>query len=364
MADMMERRPGSRFLFVFACLAISVAALQLAAQIIVPFVLACFLAVVSMPAMFQLRRRGVPELPAIALTVLLDVLVLVILIALVAGSLATLNERVPIYVPLLERQLAGFVAFLESKGIPAGTYLNLDLLDASYVLGLLGTVVQTAISIFKMAFLVGLILIFVLAEATVVPFKFRAILGSNRQVRSRVLEAVVEVQAYLWIKTLMSAGTGIGVGVFVWLMGVDFPVLLGLLAFALNFIPNVGSLLASIPAIVLALILHGPLRAAGVTLGYMAVNGMFGNLVETHLLGRRMGLSPLVIVLSLIFWAWLWGPIGALLAVPLTMVLKITLEHVPDLSWIAVMMDKLPPQARRAEAQAVEPAAAVGGAGE
>jgi AI-2 transport protein TqsA len=295
--------------------------------------------------MFFLRRRGVPEVPAIALTVLFDVLVLALFIALVAGSLAALNERVPTYAPLLERQLASAISWVEGKGVPAGTYLNPDLLEPSRVLALLGAAVQKAISVFKLAFLVGLILIFVLAEATVAPFKFQAIMG-GKSGRTQVLQAVGEVQAYLWIKTLMSAGTGAGIGVFAWLMGLDFPVMLGLLAFALNFIPNVGSLLASIPAVALALVLYGPVRAVFVILGYMAVNGLFGNLLETHLLGRRMGLSPLVIVMSLLFWAWLWGPVGALLAVPLTMVLKIILEHVPDLSWIAMVMDKLPPQAR------------------
>jgi AI-2 transport protein TqsA len=346
--ELSARPQGARFLVVFACLGISVAALKLAAPILVPFVLATFLVIVTMPVMFLLRRHGVWEVPAIALTVLLDVIVLVAMLALAAGSLATLNERLPEYATLLEQQFNRLVGALEARGIPAGVYLGPDLVDPDRVIGLIGGVVRTAISVFKLALLVGLILTFMLAEATVIPYKYQALLGGDRRARARIAEAVREVQGYLWIKTLMSAGTGLGIGVFAWLMGLDFPLLLGLLAFALNFIPNVGSLLASIPAIALALALYGPGRAAAVALGYMLVNGMFGNLLETHLLGRRMGLSPLVIVMSLIFWSWLWGPLGALLAVPLTMVVKIVMEHVPDLRWVAMLLDRMPPQARAA----------------
>lgn len=357
MVDLSDARPGSRFLLVTACLGVTIACLKLAAAILVPFVLACFVAVVTMPAMFGLRRRGVGEFTAIALTVMINALVLGALVGLVAGSLGALNERLPVYADLFQTQLANLTAMLEARGIEASAYLNRDLFDSTRVLGWITVVAQAALGILQLTFLVGLILIFLLAEATVLPYKFKAIVGKKQEATGQWLLVIGEVQTYLWIKTIMSAGTGVGVWLLCWGMGVDFPVLMGLLAFALNFVPNIGSLLASIPAIALALVLHGPLRAGLVALGYMTVNGMFGNLLETHILGKRMGLSPLVVVLSLLFWSWLWGPVGALLAVPLTMVLKITLEHVPDLAWIAVLMDKLPPQARAAAAASATGAA-------
>ena len=140
-------------------------------------------------------------------------------------------------------------------------------------------------------------------------------------------------------------------------MDLDFPILLGLVAFVLNFVPTIGSIIAAVPAMVLALILHDVGWMLVVGLGYLGINTLFGNLLEPNLMGRRLGLSTLVVVLSLIFWGWVWGPIGALLSVPLTMVLKIVLENTPDLRWIAVLLDKVPPQARQAEARAAELAA-------
>ena len=343
--DEKDRQPGARFLQVAASIVIITAGLKLAGPILVPFVLAAFLAVVTMPVMFGLRVRGVPPVLAIGCAVLLDALVFGLVILVLTNSVGGVNERLPEYVRILDGKFSEWVAALAARGIEVGEYVRTDLVDPERVLATFTSAVRIAVSVLSQALLVGLIMIFILAEATVLPFKFKAILGVNRG-RLNLVHLVGEVQAYLWIKTLMSAGTGIGVAILCWTLDVDFPILLGLLAFLLNFVPNIGSLLAAIPAVLLALIVHGEVRAVVVALGYMAVNGMFGNLLETHLFGRRMGLSMLVVFMSLLFWAWLWGPVGALLAVPLTMVVKIALEHVPDLRWIAVLMDREPPQAR------------------
>ena len=120
--------------------------------------------------------------------------------------------------------------------------------------------------------------------------------------------------------------------------------LLGLTAFLLNYVPTVGSIIAAIPAVALSIVLVGNFgHALVVALGYLAVNTLFGNMLEPNLMGRRLGLSTLVVILSLLFWGWAWGPLGALLSVPLTVVVKIWLENTPDLKWVAVLLDKSPP---------------------
>jgi predicted PurR-regulated permease PerM len=117
-----------------------------------------------------------------------------------------------------------------------------------------------------------------------------------------------------------------------------------LIAFLLNYIPTVGSIIAAIPAVLLSLILVGTAgHAVLVTLGYVVVNTLFGNILEPNLMGRRLGLSTLVVILSLLFWGWAWGPLGALLSVPLTVVVKIWLENTHDLKWVAILLDKAPP---------------------
>ena len=112
----------------------------------------------------------------------------------------------------------------------------------------------------------------------------------------------------------------------------------------LNFVPTIGSILAGIPAVLLALILHGFGHSIAVAAGYMVVNTVFGNIIEPNLMGRRLGLSTLVVIMSLIFWGWVWGPVGMILSVPLTMVLKILFENTEDFRWIAILLDKGVPE--------------------
>ncbi|MDH3208158.1 MAG: AI-2E family transporter, partial [Gemmatimonadota bacterium] len=119
-----------------------------------------------------------------------------------------------------------------------------------------------------------------------------------------------------------------------------------LIAFLLNYVPTVGSIIAAVPAVLLSVILVGTVgHALLVALGYVVVNTVFGNIIEPNLMGRRLGLSTLVVILSLLFWGWTWGPLGALLSVPLTVIVKIWLENTTDLRWVAILLDKSAPVA-------------------
>ena len=341
----MDERPGARLLLMLASLVILVAGLKAAAVILVPFVLALFLAVVSMPVMFGLRRKGVWEPVAIVLTVLLNALLFGLLILFVSQALWELNRELPRYISLFQGVYGGWLLELDRRGIPATTYLALQPLDPPRIVAAARDVFQAVAQVLSGAFLVGVIMLFVLAEATVFPYKFQAILGGNRQSRTRIVHIVEEVQVYLGLKLLTSLATGVSVTVLCMLAALDFPVLLGVVAFTLHFVPTIGSIVASIPAVLLALILHGEVTAVMVALGYLGISTVIGSIIDPHILGHRLGLSTLVVVLSLLFWGWVWGPVGALLSVPLTMVSKIALQNVPDLRWIAILLDKLPPQA-------------------
>jgi predicted PurR-regulated permease PerM len=140
------------------------------------------------------------------------------------------------------------------------------------------------------------------------------------------------------IKTLISLATGVLIGIWLFILGVDFPILWGFLAFLLNYVPNVGSTIAAIPAVLLAFIQLGLGRAVMATAGYMAVNFILDNVIETRLMGQRLGLSTLVVFLSLIFWGSLLGPVGMVLCIPLTMTLKFACENNRDTRWIAVLI--------------------------
>jgi predicted PurR-regulated permease PerM len=153
------------------------------------------------------------------------------------------------------------------------------------------------------------------------------------------------VRHYLAIKTQMSFVTAVLVTILLVVLKVDFPILWGVLAFFLNYVPNIGSFIAAIPAVILAFVQLGTGSALFTASGYVVVNVVIGNIVEPRIMGRGLGLSTLVVFLSLLFWGWVLGSVGMLLSVPLTMVAKICMESMDETRWLAILMGSgAPPQ--------------------
>ena len=349
MIDFSEQNPGARFLLIAACAVVVAWGLQFAAPILLPFALALFLSVLTLPILAFLRARGLPTVLAVVSAMAVVVVVFVLIGLLASQSAGRLNDVLPAYGRRLgELQTSwvnGINTWLERFELPgASEYLSADLFDPSSMVDLVASTLGRAASLVSQGFLVFLIMFFILAESTVFPRKLEAIFGGSLRGEEGMRKVVSEVQTYLGIKTAMSLLTGVLIGLWAWITGLDLPILLGLLAFALNYIPTVGSIIAAIPGVLMSLILFGTVsHALLVAMGYVLVNTIFGNLIEPNLMGRRLGISTLVVIMSLLFWGWTWGPIGALLSVPLTMVVKIWLENTRDLRWVAVLLDKQPP---------------------
>jgi predicted PurR-regulated permease PerM len=147
------------------------------------------------------------------------------------------------------------------------------------------------------------------------------------------------VNRYMGLKALISLATGVSIWILLALIGVDFPGTWGLLAFFLNFIPAIGSIIAAVPAVLWALIQLGLTSAVLTVLAYLVVNIVIGNFLDPRIIGKKLGLSPLVVIISLIFWGWVLGPVGMLLSVPLTMIIKIALASSDNTRWFAVMLE-------------------------
>ena len=300
---------GAQVLFVGACGVVVIAGLKAAAPILIPFALALFLAVLTLPVTLWLQRRRVPTSLAILIGVLVNVAVFGLVVTLAVQSAGDFQTQSPRYVSRLYGLWYGWLDAIETRsGLPIGDFKALDFFNPGRIVNLLGSTLSGVASFISSTFLVVLILVFILNEAAVFPKKFRAIVGPSRGIGSRLAKTVNEVQEYLGIKTLVSLATGVVVGLWAWFAGLDFPVLLGVIAFVLNYVPTIGSVLASFPAVLLALVQFSVGHAVLVGAGYGVVNIVFGNLIEPNLLGRRLGLSTLVVILSLLFWGWVWGP--------------------------------------------------------
>lgn len=340
-----DQSPGLKFLFSLACVVVIVFGLRFAAPILLPSALALFLAVLSLPIMIWLRNRRFPKSSAIIIPVLLNVAMVGLVVTLFSQSLSELQRELPRYLNTLTQLQASWFESIEARtGLALTDYLTGQFIDPAAVIGVARGALGRIAQFVSMTFLVFLIMAFMLSEATVFPEKFHYIAGDSDTDENRLAKVVTEVQTYLGIKTVISLATGLILGAWAYVMGLDFPILLGLIAFLLNYVPTVGSMIAAIPAILLSIILVGTVgHALVVALGYAVVNTVFGNIIEPNLMGRRLGLSTLVVILSLLFWGWAWGPLGALLSVPLTVIVKIWLENTADLRWVAILLDKSPP---------------------
>lgn len=340
--DQLDQTRGTRILFTLALGVILVYGLRLMQPIMLPFLMAAFLAITSLPMVIWLQRRRVPASLAIVVTVLIVAGLFSLLILLASQQLSELQERGPRYISSMNAVMDGWMRTIEERWPAAvGTRPSLrGLINVETIVPIVGGTFQRALSFLSNTFLVFLILIFALGEAAVFPLKVQAIVGDRAKSDARLEKIIREVQVYLNIKTLASLATGVLLGLWTWALGLDSPILLGLFAFALNYVPTIGSILSAGPALALAVIQYDPQHMLLVSVGYIVVNVVIGNWLEPMLMGRRLGLSTLVVILSLVFWGWLWGPIGALLSVPLTMVIKIMLENTQDLRWVAVLLDK------------------------
>ena len=345
IVEKLEEQPGARLLLNLACAVVVVYGLRYASAILLPAAVALFLSVLSLPIMLWLQRHRVPGLLRIVIPVVLNIAVFGLLILLATRSLVQFQGRVGIYAAELDQLQAVWIQALEARTeLPVSTYIGTAFVDPSVVANFARGLVGRAAELLGTTFLVFLIMAFMLSEASVFPEKFRYIMRGGVP-GGRPAKVVTEVQAYVGIKTVVSLATGLLLGLWCWVMDLDFPVLLGVLAFLLHFIPTVGAIFAAVPAVMLSLILVGTVgHALAVALGYAVVGTLLGHILEPQLQGRQLGLSPLVLVLSLLFWGWAWGPMGALLAVPLTVVVKIWLENTPDLRWVAILLDKAPPR--------------------
>lgn len=345
-----SRDAGVRFLLAAASFVVIIAGLRAAGDLILPFLIAVFLAVVNVPLMNWLVRMRVPKPLAVLLTILTAVAVIAVLVAVLATSINQLTAAAPAYEARVRELGTSAIELGQRLGLPVAQWTAVELAPSGMfdlIGGVIGNTVRAVGLFLSNTFLVLLTVIFILFEAAGFGRKIRLAFGTGGDPFGALSRMTAQVQTYLVVKTAVSAATGLIVGVWVALLGLDFPLLWGVIAFMFNFIPNLGSILAAVPAVLLAIVQLGPGRAAVIAAGYLAINLVFGSVVEPTLMGRRLGLSTLVVFASLVFWGWVWGPVGMLFSVPLTMVVKIALENTTEFRWVAVMLDANPAAAPR-----------------
>ena len=322
-----------------ASFVIVVAGMRAAAAIINPFLLAVFLAILFSPPLFWLQRQGVPNALAISFIVLILLLVVFFLVVFVGRSANNFLQQLPAYQERLSTIMASSLDWLKSLGLDLSSSSLTDFFSPGKAMRMAANLLTGLTGLFTNMFFILLTVIFILLEASGFPRKMQDAFPEPERTVGPLRTFMESVNRYLAIKTLFSLATGITIWLWLAVLGVDFAPTWGMVAFFLNFVPNIGSIIAAVPAILLALIQLGAPSALLVCLGYAVVNIVFGNILEPRFMGRGLGLSTLVVFISLIFWGWVLGTIGMVLSVPLTMIVKIALASDEQTRWIAILLE-------------------------
>ena len=334
--EVMSYRPGA--LVKFAAFVIIVAGMKAAAVLVVPFLLAVFLSIICVPPLFWMQKKGIPGILGILILMSGVIAIQMLLVTLVSSSIADFSGNIPFYQERLKILTFESLQLLSKHGVEFEIDKLAEILNPSRILKLVANTLNGVGGVLTNTFFVFLTFIFILSEAAGFPNKLRAILNDKNTDLEKYAQITAGVNQYLGIKTLTSLGTGIAVFIWLAVQGVDFPVMWGVFAFLLNYIPNIGSILAAVPAVLLALIQLGPLAAGISALGFLIVNILVGSVIEPKVMGQGSGLSALVVFLSLAFWGWVLGPVGMLLSVPLTMGVKIALSGRESTKWLSILL--------------------------
>lgn len=329
---------GLKIVIMLGMLVIILTGIRFAADIIVPFILAIFLAVVLNPLVQRMVKLRVPRMMAISILVLIIVMAMVLLLAYLGTSLNELARTLPQYRSSLVVPLKNLEPWLVRLGIGVSVDELVKYIDPNAAMTLVTNLLPQLSNAMSSIFLLLLTVVFMLLEVPQLPTKFQQIMTRPVEGMAAIQRAIDSVSHYLVLKTAISIVTGLVVWAMLAALEVRFAFVWGLLAFALNYIPNIGSVLAAIPPIAQVLVFGGLYDALVVLAGYLMINLVFGNILEPRIMGRGLGLSTLVVFLSLIFWGWLLGPVGMLLSVPLTIIVKIALEQTVAGQSIAILL--------------------------
>jgi AI-2 transport protein TqsA len=322
-----------RVMLVLSTTVVVLVGMRLGAPILNPIFFAIVLTLTFYPVYSWLRRRGLPTPLALVVMLVGLTILFVVLILLLGSSISRFTERVGFYTQHLNGQLVDLDALIERLGLP-----NVDLRDVvkpSAIADAFVAVLSGIAGFLSNLFLILMIMLFLLGEGPAMMNRLRASVGEGHPQVARLATVGQRVVRQFALRTTGNLGISAGVTVLLFLLGVDFPLLWGILTFFLSFIPYAGPLLAATPAAILALAEFGPGRALLVIAGVMVIYVLAENVLSPMSMGRGLNLSPTVVFLSFIIWVWVLGGPGAFLAVPLTLFVAVMFDTFPETRWLA-----------------------------
>ncbi len=337
-------------ILVLAATVVVLAGLRLGAPVLNPIFFAVVLTLLFSPVYSWLKRRGLPAPIALLIMLVLLTVLVFALVSILGVSITRFSERLGYYTTQLNSQLVDLDAVLERLGL---SNVNLqDVVKPSALASATGTVLAGVASFLSDLFLILMIMLFLLGEGPAMMDRLRRSTGPEHPQVARLTAVGQSVVRQFGLRAIVNLVTGTGVTVLLFALGVDFPLLWGILTFFLSFIPYIGLVLAVAPAVVLALAEFGVTRAVLVIAGVIVINILAENVLSPMMMGRGLNISPTIVFVSFIFWAWLLGGPGAFLALPITLFVAVMFDTFPGTRWLASLIGVSSPDAPDPEVEA------------
>ncbi len=325
-------------LVTIAALIIILAGVVYARSIITPFLLALFISIICARPIAWLENRKIPR-PAALLIVILGLIALFSgFVFLIGGTLSSFSSDVSEYESTLTAMGSSVIQFLNDNGVKLPEDQLSNLIQPAKILELTANAVNGVLGMMGNTFLIFLIVVFILTEFGSFIVKAKAIVFGTGKSIDYFYSIAENIRQYLWIKTLVALSVGTLIYFALLIIGIGYPLLWAMIAALMNYIPNIGSIIASIPAVLFALVQLGTGGAIWTLVVFMLIYNVVGNFIEPRIMGKGLGLSTLVVFLSLLFWGLIFGTVGMVLSVPITMTIKIILEQNEKTRWLSILL--------------------------
>ncbi|MGB5387724.1 MAG: AI-2E family transporter [Eudoraea sp.] len=326
------------FIISLAAFMIVIAGLIYGASLITPILMALFISIICTQPITYLKKKKVPQGLAVLIVFALLIAIFFGFGDLIGSSLSSFSENSGIYEQNLDKMGTSVINFFNDKGFNISYDKIKGLMEPSKIMGFTAGALSELGGFMSNLLTILFLVLFLLLELDDISVKVDAILKDYSAKYSFFDVIAKSIRHYLSIKTLTSLLTGIVLWIILAIIGVDYAILWGLIAFLLNYIPTIGSFIAAFPAVLFALVQLGFGGALATLIAFVAVNMIIGSIVEPKLMGQGLGLSTTIVFLSLIFWGFVFGTVGMFLSVPLTMTMKIMCEQNPKTKWIAIVL--------------------------
>ncbi|WP_418640546.1 AI-2E family transporter [Sulfurimonas sp. ST-27] len=333
---MKEHKIGYYFI-VMASVVIVLAGIKSASVIIIPFLLSLFIAIILSPLYNYFKSKSIPDIVSVTLVITVFILFLALIAKLVGNSVHDFSANIDTYAQKLAQYYQLISHYTASFGIEISTEDIANLINMKQAMKFATSIIQSMGAMFTNGFIIILTVIFMLLESQYFVKKVELADG-HQETMAHIERIFSKIKNYMVLKALISLFTGAIIWMSLYFLGTDYAFLWGVLAFMLNFIPNIGSIIAAIPAVLITLVQLGGMSALAVMVLYTVINIVIGSILEPKIMGKGLGLSTLIVFLSLMFWGWLLGIVGMLLSIPLTIMAKIIFDANQNTQWIGVLL--------------------------